>query len=217
MEGILTAHKWDVIQVMRNATRCYKVWSDDEKAALETIVNYITEKCPWSPKIVFMSGFADADHYGQYVDRSNNDAIVSTDTGLTLEEAIWECAQYPKEQFGLELNPMQPIIRMCREDSELAALGTSTVVTPPLLCYDNQHLDLGVGMYVAGCCSYNFFMRMLHKNVLANKKVPTNTEMVEWNTAITFTSNPADKYTDPTNYAAKIRRMVNAWFAENYW
>lgn len=190
---MLQSERWDVISLQRSASNDM-TWTPQQEADFETVLEFITANCDYSPKIVFNSGFADT---YSLATRPQQQA----DT-----QVIWDTAQNVKEKYGVEIIPMATALQTLRNDDELAGLGTDA---DGMLSCDSQHLDQGIGMYASGCICYNFFYKLYNKSILANRYLTTVQDMTPyWYDVEKFTAIQEV-------YAKKIRRLVNKYFADN--
>lgn len=190
IKDILKSEKWDVISVQRGAAERTS-FTEEMKSSLDTILDYIIKNCDNSPKVVFNSLFA----YPY--------SIATRDTQQQESENIMATANLAKEEYGLDVIPVAPILQNIRNIDEFAEMGVSE---KKMLCYDDIHLDPGLGCYVTGCVMYEFLFRHKFKSVLTCNYLPTAEEVGKfWQTT---------GFTDITErYAKIIRREVAKYFA----
>lgn len=188
---MLQDEEWDIISIQRSAAED-RYWNDSHTHNLETILNYIKDNCSYTPQIVFNSGFADT-----YSIDNRGDQQQET-------EDIWTSVQYVKENYGIDIIPMAPILQLLRNNDELAAQGKYT-----MLSHDSQHLDLGIGMYASGCICYDFFLKgRFGMKVTDTTYLPTAEDMIPfWYEESKFT--PIEE-----KYASMIREIVGDYYTK---
>lgn len=188
---MLQDEEWDVISIQRSAAED-RYWNDDQTQSIEIILKYIKDNCNYSPTIVFNSGFADS-----Y-------SIPNRDKQQQETEDIYTSVQFVKNNYGIDIIPMAPVMQILRNNDELANLGTYIY---HMLSFDSQHLDLGIGMYASACICYDFFLRgRFGLKVSECSYLPTAEDMIPfWYEENKFT--PIDE-----KYAKTIREIVNGYY-----
>lgn len=192
--NMLQDEEWDIISIQRSAAED-RYWNDNQTQSLEIILNFIKENCSYSPTIVFNSGFADS-----Y-------SITDRDKQQKESEDIFSSVQYVKNNYGIDIIPMAPVLQLLRNNDELANLGTYVY---HMLSHDSQHLDLGIGMYASACICYDFFLRdRLGLKVSECLYLPTAEDMMPfWYEENKFT--PIEE-----RYAKMIREIVDGYYKNN--
>ena len=196
IKKMLDDEEWDVISIQRAAAED-RYWNEEQAKSLETILNYIKQNCSYSPKIVFMSGFADS-----Y-------SIENREKQSKETEDIWMSAQNVKNNYGIDIIPMAPIVQALRNNDELAGLGT---YNKHMLSMDSQHLDFGIGMYASGCICYDFFLReRFDKKVKDCLYIPTIEDMSPFFPEI----NDLTRHFTPIEaHAELIKSIVNKYYED---
>lgn len=187
MGGLLNK-EWDVIILQRSADTC-KQWGVAESTSFGYVVDYITKHVKdnglVTPRILFNSGFADG----------------KADTTEQIMTTALQC----KEEYGVEIIPNAYAMANAR-NTWLKEIGTTGY-----LCYDNQHLDYGIGCWVASACVYEAVMRPLGESVECVSAYGTLAEQSIF-TAAAIEST----YTEPTEATMRIAKdCVLAAFNEN--
>lgn len=192
---MLQDEEWDVISVQRSAAED-RYWNNDQTESIEIILKYINDNCNYSPSIVFNSGFADS-----Y-------SIPNRDKQQQETRDIFTSVQYVRNNYGIDIIPMAPVMQILRNNDELANLGTYIY---HMLSFDSQHLDLGIGMYASACICYDFFLRdRFGLKVSECKFLPTAEDMIPfWYEENKFT--PIDE-----KYAKMIREIVDGYYNNNH-
>lgn len=190
---MLQDEEWDIISIQRSAAQD-RYWNDDHTQNLETILQFIKENCSYKPTIVFNSGFADS----YSIDDREKQQEESND--------IWTSVQYVKDNYGIEIIPMAPVLQLLRNNDVLAGLGA---YENHMLSHDSQHLDLGIGMYASGCICYDFFLRKrFGKKIIDCTYLPTAEDMTPfWYEESKFT--PIEE-----KYAKMIREIVDEYYTQ---
>ena len=166
---------WDFISIQRSATED-ELWLETQNQAditknVMTNINYGTELTPVymshneamqyvlnlirdnvtkNAEIVFNSGFADP-----------SEKIQTNQT-----ENIITAVNKMKAQFGIDYIPTAIAVRNAR-NTFLRYIGaydgsySNDENAANNLCYDTQHLDYGIGCYVAGICFLEFIFRKI--------------------------------------------------------
>ena len=162
--------------------------------ALQYVINLIRNNVKKNAEVVFNSGFADP---SEGISSTQTDAIISTSKDM-------------KEQFGIDYIPMAIAIRNAR-NTYLRNYGswdnTNYQDQKHQLCYDSQHLDYGIGCYVASICFLEFIFRKVGLSVLNLNGYGTQEEVGSFISLALTDGN----YTEPTEesmVAAKACAMA---------
>ena len=131
------------------------------------------------PTILFMSGFADAG--------------TNSDVQLTQMESIMGSAEEMRKQFGIEIIPIATAVANAR----ITYLNDYGAGLYHAMAHDSQHLDQGVGCYVASATILELILR---KRGLSILMLPDDAYgSMEEVAQLTSESTPAN-YTVPTPY-----------------
>lgn len=175
---------WDVISLQRSASDD-ETWTLSQATSFGYVIKYISEYCKTNnlktPRILFNSGFADA----------NSDS----GTSITHTEAILTTAKQMKKEFGIEIVPTAMALRNART-TWLNEIGAYTY---HYLCYDSQHLDYGIGCWIASATLFETIMRPLGRSVATINGYGTQEEQYVFTSAATPTN-----YTEPTSKTMEI-------------
>lgn len=147
--------------------------------ALQFILNKISENATDHPSILFNTGFADANEG-------------STDT-----QKILTSANKMKSEFGIEYVPVATAIKNAR-NTYLRNFG---VYEGHNMCIDSQHLDFGIGCWVASITLLEFILRRLCWDVEVLIKYGSQAELYTFNTDAT-----PSNYTEPTIETMNVAR-----------
>ena len=168
--------EWDVICLQRSAYDD-ETWTTEQSTAFGFILEYIFDYCKnnglQKPRILFNSGFADADS--------------DQDNKLKHTSAIIKSAKMMKEEFGIEIVPTAMALANARI-TYLKNIGANTH-----LCYDSQHLDYGIGCWVASACLFESIMRPLGESIEACYGYGSQIEQLNLSSFST-----SKNYTEPT-------------------
>lgn len=186
--GDLLNKEWDVIILQRSADTGQQ-WGVAESTSLGYVLDYITKYVKdnglKTPRILFNSGFADG--------------YASTTA------AIMETALQCKKEYGLEIIPNAYAMANARK-TWIGSIGKTGDLT-----YDYQHLDYGIGCWIAGATLYEAVMRPLGESIECVSGYGTLAEQSIF-TAAAIEST----YTEPTEKTMRIAKdCVLAAFNEN--
>ena len=175
---------WDIISLQRSASDD-ETWTVSQATSFGYVIKYISEYCKTNnlktPRILFNTGFAD----------SNSDS----GTSITHTEAILTTAKQMKKEFGIEIVPTAMSLRNARA-TWLNEIGAYTY---HYLCYDSQHLDYGIGCWIASATLFETIMRPLGRSVAAVDGYGTQEEQYIFISLATQTN-----YTEPTSKTMEI-------------
>ena len=193
---MLQDEEWDIICIQRAAAED-RYWNEEQAHSLETILEFIKDNCRYNPQIVFNSGFADS--------YSINDREKQQQE----TEEIWSSVQNVKNNYGIDIIPMAPIIQLLRNNNELAELGT---YEKHMLSCDPQHLDFGIGMYASALVCYDFFLRGRF-----GKKAKDSTYLPSIDDIVSFfpERDISDAFTPIESYYAKIIQEIVCNYYDN--
>ena len=187
---VVTFINWDFIIFQRSASDD-ETWTEEQSTAFDTIINKIQETCENVPTILFSTGFADPS--------SNN--VTQQEKSKTQ----YNTALDMRNEFGIEVIPLSIAIQNARETS-LALLGNYSLHQ---LCYDSQHLDYGIGCYVAGCVLFEYIMKKFGFSVLNSIGYGTYDEVKTFVGASIDSGgeeNSSNAYTEPTTETMRIAK-----------
>ncbi len=170
--------EWDVIILQRSANTCQK-WGVAESTSFGYVVDYITsyvkETKLKTPRILFNSGFSDG--------KANT------------TEQIMSTALQCKDEYGVEIIPNAYALANAR-NTWMKSIGTTGY-----LCYDKQHLDYGIGCWLAGATLYEAVMRPLGESIECVSGYGTQQEQYVFTTAAN-----AENYTEPTEKMIRVAK-----------
>lgn len=170
--------EWDVIILQRSANTCQK-WGVAESTSFGYVVDYITKYVKEyelkTPRILFNSGFADG--------------------SAKTTENIMNTALMAKNEYNVEIIPNAYALANAR-NTWLKNIGTTGY-----LCYDNQHLDYGIGCWLAGATLYEVVMRPLGGSIECVSGYGTQEEQYVFTAAAT-----AACYTEPTEKMIRVAK-----------
>ena len=168
--------EWDVICLQRSASDD-ETWTAEQSSAFGFILDYILNYCESNglkkPRLLFNSGFADSNS-----DKDNN--IIHT-------SAIMKSAKLMRDEYGVEIVP----IAMALANARITYLKNVGAYTH--LCYDSQHLDYGMGCWVASACLFESIMRPAGKSIAPCYGYGSQSEQFNLNVYST-----EKNYTEPT-------------------
>lgn len=158
--------------------------------ALQYVLNLIRDNVTNKEcEVIFNSSFADP-----------SEGITDTQTGV-----IISTAKDMKAQFGIDFFATAIAVRNAR-NTFLRHIGSynssSNANANQQLCYDSQHLDYGIGCYVASICLLEFVCRKLGWSVINMNGYGTQEE-VGANWWVTITN---DNYTAPTEETMMVAK-----------
>ena len=151
--------------------------------ALQTLLDSITAVATNHPEIIFNTGFADPNEW--------------RDPNFGQTTKILHTANMMKAEFGIDYYPTATAIRNAR-NTYLRNLG---VYQYHNLCYDSQHLDYGIGCWVASMTLLEFVLRKLGCDVETLDKYGTQEELLTYISLATPTN-----YTEPTDETMEVAR-----------
>ena len=170
--------EWDVIILQRSASTCQK-WGVAESTSFGYVVDYITryvkETKLKTPRILFNSGFSDG--------------------SAKTTENIMNTALMAKNEYGVEIIPNAYALANAR-NTWLKNIGTTGY-----LCYDNQHLDYGIGCWLAGATLYEAVMRPLGESIECVSGYGLQEEQYVFTAAATEAC-----YTEPTEKMIRVAK-----------
>lgn len=170
--------EWDVIILQRSASTCQK-WGVAESTSFGYVVDYITKYVKEydlkTPRILFNSGFSDG--------------------SAKTTENIMNTALMAKNEYGVEIIPNAYALANAR-NTWLKNIGTTGY-----LCYDSQHLDYGIGCWLAGATLYEAVMRPLGESIECVSGYGTQQEQYVFTTAAN-----AENYTEPTEKMIRVAK-----------
>lgn len=170
--------EWDVIILQRSANTCQK-WGVAESTSFGYVVDYITKYVKEydlkTPRILFNSGFSDG--------------------SAKTTENIMNTALMAKNEYGVEIIPNAYALANAR-NTWLKNIGTTGY-----LCYDNQHLDYGIGCWLAGATLYEAVMRPLGESIECVSGYGSQQEQYVFTTAAN-----AENYTEPTEKMIRVAK-----------
>ena len=127
---------WDYIIVQKAGHESW-LWTDTQRNALQRVLTYLTNNVGYGTKILFNSGFA-------YPIGGN--IVTDRQTQLEYTNNIIAAARQQNLEFGLPVIPMVTAIQEAR-NTDLTSYGTWEHHD---LASDYEHLDYGIGCYIAG-------------------------------------------------------------------
>lgn len=189
---IIAYKDWDYIILQRSASDD-ETWTAEQSAALDVIIEQIKRITTGNPTIVFNTGFADPDSSVSNQERISNAIIAS--------------AREMKEEYQIDIIPVATAIQNARNTS-LGNLGNyySSDSKKNQMCYDSQHLDYGIGCYVAGATLFEYLFRKNGKSVLTAKGYASYEEAKSFVGDVIDTGGEGAAYTEPTEETIKIAK-----------
>lgn len=175
--------EWDVISLQRSASDD-ETWTTSQATSFEFVIKYISDYCKTNklkaPRVIMNTGFAD-----------RNAAFTTT-------ESIMNTAKQAKQELGIEYYPTAMALANARNTwmKDLGKVGYK------YLCYDSQHLDYGIGCWVASACLYEAVMRPLGGSVAAVNGYGTQAQQAVFNN----TAGSDGNYTEPTQKTMEIAK-----------
>ena len=168
--------EWDVICLQRSASDD-ETWTVEQSSAFGSILDFILNYCESNrlkkPRLLFNSGFADSNS-------DKDDRIIHT-------SAIMKSAKMMRDEYGVEIVPTAMALANARI-TYLKDIGAYTH-----LCYDSQHLDYGIGCWVASACLFESIMRPAGKSIVPCYGYGSQSEQFNLNIYSTERN-----YTEPT-------------------
>lgn len=196
VSDVMPMDDWDVVILQRAAPGKEggsDYWTDDMADQYEFILDYIRTHATNTPKIYFNSVF------GRPLAKNGNNRQTQRDQALLIMSTAMEM----QDQFGVEVLPISIALQNARE-TELSLLATSNSkgYVVPDLTGNEDHLDIGIGSYLLGCCVFekicgDFF----NMSILEVNHIPTWAEIQ--NNAAGW---GIQYFTSPTERTAKIAR-----------
>lgn len=188
LDSVVKDEEWDFIILQRSASDD-ETWTDSQSQAMDIIIEKIKSSCNNVPTILFNSGLADPIQ-STMIQASTN--IINT-------------ALEMKKEYQIEVIPTATAVQNAR-NTKLASLGNYEW---NYLCYDSQHLDYGIGCYVASATVFEFIMRKFGYSVLCAKGYGTADELRTFVGSVIDTGGDVDSnnaYTEPTEETMKIAK-----------
>jgi hypothetical protein len=165
------------------------VWTNDQSTALSTIVKRINEVADGTPTILFNSGFADPS--------------ANSDTQKEMTRTIMSTAMDMQLEHQIEVIPIATAIQNARGTS-LANIGAYTHKD---MCYDSQHLDYGIGCYVASATIAQTILSKFGWDILTMKGYGTYSEAKSFVDTLVDTGGEGVAYTEPTDETMRIAKL----------
>jgi hypothetical protein len=187
-DDVMRYADWDFIIVQRSASDD-NIWTKDQSDALFTIVSRINEVSTNTPTILFNSGFADPS--------------ANADTQKEMTRTIMSTAMDMQLEHQIEVIPIATAIQNARGTS-LANIGAHTHKD---MCYDSQHLDYGIGCYVASATIVQTILAKYGWDILTMKGYGTYDEAKSFVDTLVDTGGEGVAYTEPTNETMRIAKL----------
>lgn len=187
-DDVIRYADWDFIIVQRSGSDD-NIWSKEQSDALFTIISRINEVSTNTPTILFNSGFADPASDAE-VQKTITNTIMSTAMEMQLEHQI-------------EVIPIATAIQNARGTS-LANIGAYTHKD---MCYDSQHLDYGIGCYVASATIVQTILAKYGWDILTMKGYGTYDEAKSFVGSLVDTGGEGVAYTEPTDETIRIAKL----------
>ena len=185
--NVINYTEWDYIILQRSASYDEN-WDEVQSEAMGIIINEIISIAKNTPNIVFNSGFADP--------KQSAEEIVSQ------SNAIINSAKQMQAEFQLDIIPVVTAIQNARKTS-LSSLGNYQYHN---LCYDSQHLDYGIGCYVAGITLFQFFFGRIGISALTAKGYASYEEAKQFVGNLVDSGGEKMAYTEPTDETILIAK-----------
>lgn len=184
---VISAEKWDYIILQRSASDD-EMWTEEQSEAMDVVLEKIKEKSSGCPTILFNTGFADpSDDKATQIEKSN---------------MIMSSAKLMREEFQLEIIPVVTAIQNAR-NTKLSNIGA---YAKHQLCYDSQHLDYGIGCYIAGATVFEFIFKKYGFSILNMKGYASYEEAKTFVDTLIDTGGEGAAYTEPTKESLKIAK-----------
>lgn len=187
-DDVIRYADWDFIIVQRSASDD-NIWTKEQSDALSTIVSRINEVSTNTPTILFNSGFADPS--------------ANADTQKEMTRTIMSTAMDMQLEHQIEVIPVAIAIQNARGTS-LANIGAYTHKD---MCYDSQHLDYGIGCYVASATIVQTILSKFGWDILTMKGYGTYDEAKSFVSTLVDTGGEGVAYTEPTNETMRIAKL----------
>ena len=178
--------------------------------ALQYVLNLIRSNVTKNSEIIFNSGFADP-----------SEGNASSDSGVepTISQtaSIISTAKDMKAQFGIDYVPVAIAIRNAR-NTFMRYIGKYDAGSDPSykknrsneLCYDSQHLDYGIGCYVASMCLLEFICRKVGWDTINLDGFGTQEELLTFISVAT-----PENYTMPTEETMMVAKACAKCACDN--
>lgn len=184
---VISAERWDYIILQRSASDD-EMWTEEQSEAMDVVLEKIKEKSIGCPTILFNTGFADpSDDKATQIEKSN---------------MIMSSAKLMREEFQLEIIPVVTAIQNAR-NTKLSNIGS---YAKHQLCYDSQHLDYGIGCYIAGATVFEFIFKKYGFSILNMKGYASYDEAKTFVDTLIDTGGEGAAYTEPTKESLKIAK-----------
>lgn len=187
-DDVIKEDNWDFIIVQRSASDD-NVWNNDQSTALSTIVKRINEVADGTPTILFNSGFADP--------------ASDAEAQKTMTNTIMSSAMEMQLEHQIEIIPLATAIQNAR-GTMLANIGAYTLKD---MCYDSQHLDYGIGCYVASATIAQTILSKFGWDILTMKGYGTYEEAKSFVDTLVDTGGESVAYTEPTADTMHIAKL----------
>ncbi len=186
-DNVVSYTDWDYIILQRSASED-ETWTAGQSSSFDTVIKQIENVATGKPTILFNSGLADPR-------TATSDQIKDTKKIMTSAKAM-------RDEYDVDIIPVAEAIQKAR----LTTLGNIGAFRNHMLCYDGQHLDFGIGCYVASATIFQTIFSRLGFNLEDADGYGTYDEMKTFVGTLVDTGGHSVAYTEPTSETMKIAK-----------